>query len=216
MKTFLLAMTAIPALFAAAPAAAQTYRADYATDTAFTQRINQLRNRINFGIRTGTIDRAEARALRSELFTLQRLHASYRVNGLNMREREILRDRIRDLRADVRIADNRSWDRYDRYAYSDDYWGDGRYYGRGGPEFDEDDDGVCIRRGGIGGLIERIFENDADCLRVGERARNQLMPVPTRYRYQYRDRGDVYFRSDGTRIYEIDARTNRVIDVHPM
>jgi len=214
MKTFLLAMTAIPALFAAAPAAAQTYRANYATDTAFTQRINQLRTRINVGIRSGWINRVEARRLRSELFTLQRLHASYRVNGLNMRERDVLRDRIRNLRGDVRIADNGRWDRYDRYAYSDAYWGGG-YYGRGGP-LDEDNDGVCYRRGGLGGLIERIFENDADCLRVGERARSQLLPVPTRFRYQYRDRGDVYFRSDGTRIYEIDTRTNRVIDVHPM
>ena len=215
MKTFLLAMTAIPALIAAAPAAAQTYRANSATDVAFTQRIDQLRNRINVGIRSGAINRAEARALRSELFTLQRLHASYRINGLNMRERDILRDRIRDLRGDVRIADNNSWDRYDRYAYSDAYWGD-RYYGRGGPEFDEDDDGICYRRGGLGGLIERIFENDDDCLRVGELARSRLTAVPTRYRYQYRDRGDVYFRSDGSRIYEIDTRTNRVIDVHPM
>ncbi len=213
MKTFLLAMTAIPALFVAAPAAAQYKPANFATDTAFTQRIGQLQTRINVGMRSGTINRAESRALRSELFTLQRLHAQYRLNGLNMRERDILRDRIRDLRADVRIADNGSWDRYDRYAYADTYWGGG-YYGRGGP--DEDDDGICYRRGGLGGLIERIFENDEDCLRVGERARTQLIPVPTRYRSQYRDRGDVYFRSDGSRIYEIDTRTNRVIDVHPM
>ena len=214
MKTFLLAMTAIPALLVAAPAAAQTYRANNAGDVAFSQRIGQLQNRINAGIRSGMITRLEARQLRSELFTLQRLHAQYRVNGLNMRERDILRDRIRDLRTDVRIADNNSWDRYDRYAYNDAYWGGG-YYGRGGP-LDEDDDGVCYRRGGLGGLIERIFENDDDCLRVGSRAQAELLPVPSQYRYRYRDRGDVYFRSDGRRIYEIDTRTNRVIDVHPM
>ena len=57
------------------PAAAQTYRADYAPDTAVTQRISQLPVRLNVGIRCGTINRAEARALRSVLFTLQRLDA---------------------------------------------------------------------------------------------------------------------------------------------
>ena len=216
MRTLLLAMTAIPALMAATPAAAQYYRSNVnaSGDVAFSQRIDQLSSRINAGIRAGTINRFEARQVRQELWTLQRLHSQYRVGGLTRTERDILRDRIRDLRADVRVADNGAWDRYDRYAFNDDYWGDTRYYGRGGP--DEDDDGVCIRRGGIGGLMERLFEDDDDCLRVGERARSQLLPVPTNYRSRYRDRGDVYFRSDGDRVYEIDVRTNRVIAVHPM
>jgi hypothetical protein len=215
MRTLLLAATAIPAMMLATPAAAQYNRSNVNAygDTAFTQRIDQLGSRITAGVRAGTINRYEARQVRQEYRNLLRLHGQYRVGGLTRGERDVLRDRIRDLRADVRIADNGSWDRYDRYAFNDPYWGGG-YYGRGGP--DEDDDGVCIRRGNIGGLIERLFENDDDCLRVGERARSQLLPVPTNYRSRYRDRGDVYFRSDGERIYEIDVRSNRVIDVHPM
>ena len=215
MKTFLLAMTAVPALLVAAPAAAQTYRADFPGDAAIAQRIDRLGERIYAGVRTGTVDRTEARRLRLEFGQLQRIYGRYRIGGINRAERDDLRNRIRNLRGDVRIADNRSWDRYDDYAYRDPYWGDGRYYGRGGP-LDEDDDGVCIRRGGLGGLIERIFENDADCLRVGEVARTRLHAVPSRYRNRFRDGGGVYYRWDGQRIYEIDTRTHRVIDVHPM
>lgn len=32
----------------------------------------------------------------------------------------------------------------------------------------------------------------------------------------FQDRNDVYFRSDGHRVYEIDARTNTVLRVHPL
>ncbi len=33
---------------------------------------------------------------------------------------------------------------------------------------------------------------------------------------QYRDNNSVYYRSDGQRVYEIDARTNQVIRIHPV
>jgi hypothetical protein len=32
---------------------------------------------------------------------------------------------------------------------------------------------------------------------------------------RYRSNGDTYFRTDGQQVYEIDARTNRVVRVHP-
>jgi hypothetical protein len=35
-------------------------------------------------------------------------------------------------------------------------------------------------------------------------------------RYGYQDRSNVYFRTDGQRVYEIDARTNQVIRIHPV
>lgn len=34
--------------------------------------------------------------------------------------------------------------------------------------------------------------------------------------YGYQDRSNVYFRSDGRQVYEIDARTNRVVRIHPI
>jgi hypothetical protein len=34
--------------------------------------------------------------------------------------------------------------------------------------------------------------------------------------FGYQDRSNVYFRSDGYQVYEIDARTNRVIRIHPI
>jgi hypothetical protein len=36
------------------------------------------------------------------------------------------------------------------------------------------------------------------------------------YGNQYRDNGSTYFRSDGERVYEIDARTNQVVRIHPI
>jgi hypothetical protein len=36
------------------------------------------------------------------------------------------------------------------------------------------------------------------------------------YGSQYRDNGNTYYRSDGERVYEIDARTNTVNRVYPV
>lgn len=208
MRKTLCLLTAVSALCMAAPAAAQyrDYRGSYGADTSFDVRIDNLRARLDAGLRAGTIDRREGWMLRRQIADLQRLEARYSINGFSYAEREDLNRRLRAARRDIRIADNGSWDRYDRYA-DDDRWD--RYSGRGGPY----EEVICERRGGVIGLIEGIT-GTRDCFTVGQRVTFDLDPVPWRYRDLYRDNRDSYFRSDGRAIYEIDTRTNAVVRVH--
>ena len=74
-RTFFL-LTAVSALCAAAPAAAQ-YRNQYGLDTSFDARIGQLQARLDAGIRAGTIDRREAWRLRRDSPMLRRLERRY-------------------------------------------------------------------------------------------------------------------------------------------
>jgi hypothetical protein len=190
-RTFVL-MTAVSALCAAAPAAAQ-YNYDARTETSFAGRIDQLEARLDAGVRAGTIDRREAWPLRRQLADISRLERRYAYDGFSPAERSDLQQRLRMLRQDLRVADNRSWDRNDRYAWDDkDYYVDSRYTGRGGPE------------------------DDWLALRVGQRATADLGLVPYDYRTRYRDGGGVYYRSDGHMIYEIDARTSLVLRAYPI
>lgn len=62
--------------------------------------------------------------------------------------------------------------------------------------------------GGLGGL--------ADILRVGQRATGGLYAVPSQYGSQFRDRSGVQYRTDGRQIYEIDARSQTVLQVYPV
>jgi len=66
-------------------------------------------------------------------------------------------------------------------------------------------------RGGIQGLFDTVLGTGG--LRVGMHASGNLYAVPYEYRNQFRDNASVYYRSDGTRIYEIDARTQTVVRV---
>ena len=216
MRTSLLAMSAVAALAAVAPAAAQyqdgysnqydqgRYPSQYGQDVSFDARINGLEARLDAGLRQGTIDRREAWRLRRQLGELQRLEQRYSINGFTRFERDDLQQRLRAFRQDVRVADNGSYDRYDR-GLDDD-----RYTGRGGPY---EDVVVCERRGGVAGFIDRLVDN-RDCFTVGERVTFDLDPVPYNYRSRYRDGRDIYYRSDGRTVYGIDARTNTVVEVH--
>ena len=69
---------------------------------------------------------------------------------------------------------------------------------------------------GLGGNILGSILNNGG-LRVGDLITgtigNVLRAPPTN---SYQSRSDVYFRSDGQRVYEIDARTNQVIAIHPL
>jgi len=210
MRTTLCLLSAVSALCMAAPAAAQyrDYRGAYGADTSFDVRIDNLRARLNAGLRNGTIDRREAWTLRRELRTLEALEARYSLNGFTSWERDDLNNRLRMVRRDIRVADNNSWDRYDRLAWDDRY---DRYTGRGGP----DETVFCERRGGVIGFLQDVT-GTRECFTVGQRVTFDLDPVPYRYRDLYRDGRDSYFRSDGRAIYEIDARTNTVLRVHPM
>lgn len=210
MRKTLCLLSAVSALCMAAPAAAQyrDYRGGYGVDTSFDVRIDNLRTRLDAGLRNGTITRREAWTLQRQLRDLERLEARYSVNGFTNWERNDLNNRLRMARRDIRIADNNSWDRYDRLTWDDRY---NRYTGRGGP----DETVVCERRGGVIGFIQDVT-GTRDCFVVGQRVTFDLDPVPYRYRSLYRDRSGSYFRSDGRAIYEIDARTNTVLRVHPM
>lgn len=213
MRKTLCLLTAASALCMAAPAAAQyrdyqDYRGAYGADTSFDVRIDNLRARLDAGLRSGTITRREAFSLRRQLRDLEVLEARYSIGGFSSWERDDLNARLRMARREIRIADNNSWDRYDRLTWDDRY---DRYTGRGGP----DETVVCERRGGVIGFLQDVA-GTRDCFIVGQRVTFELDPVPWRYRDTYRDRGDIYFRSDGRAIYEIDARTNTVLRVHRM
>ena len=218
MRKTLCLLTAVSALVLASPAAAQyrDWRGGYDADSSFDVRIDNLQARLDAGIRSGTISAREAWSLRRQLRDLERLEARYSIGGFSVAESADLRARLRMARRDIRIADNGSWDRNDRFAWDDRDWNRydrsdryDRYTGRGGPL----EQVVCERRGGIIGFIEDVT-GTRDCFVVGQRVTFELDPVPWRYRSLYRDSRDSYFRSDGRAIYEIDARTNTVLRVH--
>ena len=174
-------------------------------------------SRIQAGISTGEINRTEARALRMQVRELRRLESQYSYNGLTQSERADLRARLRELREDVRIADNGRYDRDTRFgSWNDPFYNNDVYSGRGGP-YEQPYDTYCdTNRGGIGGLIDGVLgrNNDNCSLRVGSRAYGNLYAVPSQYRYRFRDGNGVYYRSDGRNIYQIDARSQTVLRVY--
>ncbi len=220
MNKLLLSMAAVGAIAVAAPAAAQYgYNSDVRAGGAvgISNQIAQLESRLQAGISAGVINRAEARELRMDLRDLRRLERQYSYNGFTQTERQDLRQRLRSVRQELRVADNGRFDRDNRYGRWDDpYWNEG-YSGRGGPYEANYDDVVCENRGGIGGVIDNVLGRD-NCynMQVGSRATGNLYSVPSQYRYRYRDGNGVYYRSDGRNIYQIDARTNTVVRIYDM
>ena len=217
MNKLLLSMAAVGAIAVAAPAAAQYgYDSDVRAGgvVGISNQIAQLEARLQAGISAGLIDRVEARELRMDLRDLRALERRYSYNGFTQSERQDLRQRLRSVRQELRMADNGRFDRDNRYGRWDDpYWNEG-YTGRGGP-YEPAYDVVCENRGGIGGVVDSVLGRD-NCysLRVGSRATGNLYSVPSQYRYRYRDGNGVYYRSDGRAIYEIDARTNTVLRIY--
>jgi hypothetical protein len=106
-------------------------------------------------------------------------------------------------------------------------------YGQGGPY-----EPVYTPRdnnGGIGGMIGNVLGNGGGgaggiagvlagllggrSLGVGDVITSTIGNVlrgGSSYGTQYRDNSRTYFRSDGERVYEIDARTNQVVRIHPL
>lgn len=115
-------------------------------------------------------------------------------------DRDLNRDRRIDSR-ERRIAEERGYDDrdYDRGYEDRDY--DRRYEDRN-------------RRGGLGGIIDGLLGGRE--LRVGQRASADLRVLPYELRNHYRDGDGRYYRTDGRRIYEIDARTQTVVRIFPM
>ena len=126
MKTIVIALAAVTALGSAVPAAAQ-YARSY--DRSYDQRydrgarfmsINErqarLERRIEQGMRSGQLTRAEAYRLRREFQRIAHLENRYRANGLNGWERADLDRRFDALQAQIRF-ERRDGDR--RYGYND-------------------------------------------------------------------------------------------------
>ncbi len=105
------------------------------------------------------------------------------------------------------------WDVDSRYDGNRDGYDD-RDHDRDG-RWDDDQGHQQTNNGGIvGQIIDRVTGNNS--LRVGQRASANLGGVPSAYRGQYRDSDNVYYRSDGRNIYQIDARTQTVVRVYAM
>ncbi len=218
MNKVLFMIGAASALTVAAPAVAQTTNANTRANASLASRIAQLDTRLQSGVSAGTIDRTEARTLRTDIAALTRLERQYSRNGLTEAEREDLTDRMRDIRQDLRTADG---GQNGRYAAWDREWDaeNGSYTGVGGPV----EDGVaCEVRTGVGGLLAGVLNRatgtvDTDCgLNVGQRVPGNLVAVPATLRNQYRDGSGVYYRADGQNVYQIDNRTHQVTQVFPM
>ena len=100
MKKLLAIAVAAGALAIAAPASAQVWQ-------SINQRQAQLDQRIDAGVRDGSLTRAEAVRLRGQFNDLARLEASYRASGgLDMRERADLDRRFDSLSAQIRFQRN--------------------------------------------------------------------------------------------------------------
>lgn len=108
MKKLLAIAVAASALMVAAPASAQAWQ-------SINQRQAQLDQRIDMGVRNGSLTRAEAVRLRGEFNDLARLEARYRVNGLSYSERADLDRRFDALSARIRYERHDGQDRRDAW-----------------------------------------------------------------------------------------------------
>ena len=123
----------------------------------------------------------------------------------------------------------------DRRDDRDDRWDDrgdddGRWQGRIDRNRDGYDDRDLNRDGridrnerriaddhderGNGGILDRLIGGGG--LRVGQRVSGNLGAVPYELRNHYRDGNGVYYRADRRNVYQIDARTDVVLQIYPL
>lgn len=110
MKKFLLMAAAVSALGFAAPAAAQSYNGWQ----SINQRQAQLDQRIDVGVRNGSLTRSEAASLRAQFRGIAALEARYRRDGLSSWERNDLDRRFDSLSQQIRYQRHDRDDRGDR------------------------------------------------------------------------------------------------------
>lgn len=176
------------------------------------ERLDRLEARIDAAADSGAIGTREARRLRRQLDEIDALEARYAADGLSAGEQSDLQQRLRAVRREVRLADRGAYDRYERSGEWAEY--DDGYAGQGGPY---EGDGWVVAadvqpRSGVAGIFDTLLGTGGP--RVGQRVRGDLYAVPRDYREQFRDNDEVYFRSDGSRIYEIDADTDTVVRIY--
>jgi hypothetical protein len=218
MKKIIFIALAATTAIAAAPASAQSGGYGGTGYGNVEVRADQLQMRLQAGVRSGAISRAEAMPLREQLRQLTRLEILYGRDGISGRERADLQHRINSLRQGIRMAERSGDSRYgrddeDRYDRDDDR------YSRGDRDvdsrYDRDRDGWDDRDGNRDGRWDVDSRYDSN-LRVGQRVSGDLGPVPYAYRSLYRDSDNFYHRSDGRNIYQIDTRTQTVVRVNAM
>ncbi len=105
MKKIVMAAVAVSALAAALPAAAQ-----YAS----SERADRIERRIERGVQDGSLTWGEARRLRDQLSSVERLENRYQMNGLSGWEARDLDRRYDAVSAQLRIQRNDTQYRYDR------------------------------------------------------------------------------------------------------
>jgi hypothetical protein len=179
-KTIFIALAATSAIAAAAPASAQSggYGGNaYGANSNIEMRADQLQMRLQAGVRSGAITRAEAMPLRAQLRELMRLETLYAGDGISGRERADLQHRIISLRQGIRMAERTTDGRYgrddDRYGRDDDRYGrdEDRYgrddrYGRGDVDsrYDRNNDGWDDRDGNRDGRwdVDSRYDSNRD------------------------------------------------------
>lgn len=171
-KTLLIALAATSAIAAAAPASAQPGYGNgngngngYANGNGNVEvRADQLQMRLQAGLRSGAITRAEAVPLREQLRQLNRLETLYARDGISGRERADLQHRINSLRQGIRMAERGADGRYGRD--DDRYDRDGDRYGRADVDsrYDRNNDGWDDRDGNRDGRwdVDSRYDSNRD------------------------------------------------------
>ncbi len=158
MKTIILGLAGATALAAGSPAAAQYANQNngygnqgygnqgVGVAANFAPRIEQLRLRIQAGVQSGAITRAEAPALREQLRALTQLDRQYSVGGLTAAERQTLQARLRNLRQQVRAADGgNGYANDDGAGYGNNGYGNAGNTGQYDRAYDRNNDGFDDR-----------------------------------------------------------------------
>lgn len=219
MNKYIMTILAAPVIAAATPAAAQNYPSaqghyNNQGNENLTARIDQLRVRLQAGVQNGSITRREASPIREQIRQVNQLERQYRVNGLSPQERADLQQRVRFVRQQLRAADNGANGRYAQWETEDGYnQGYQQGYGQGYQPYQQGY-GQAPQQGGIAGLINQVLGGGG--LQVGQRVSGNLYAVPYQHQSHYRDGNGIYYRSDGRRIYQIDARNHTVLRIFTM
>jgi hypothetical protein len=163
-KIIFIALAATSAIAAAAPASAQSgnYGGNGYGQGNVEVRADQLQVRLQAGVRSGAITRAEAVPLREQLRQLTRLETLYARDGISGRERADLQHRINSLRQGIRMAERGADGRYgrddDRYDRDDDRYSRGDVDSR----YDRNNDGWDDRDGDRDGRWDVDSRYDAN------------------------------------------------------